>query len=343
LKQRDERFSMAVRGLQAAAVNCLIALALTLWGRMPFGTNFLYSQLIGLSIWALIDFGRLWLVDDWETQWVRLVLLVPVGVAGGYVLGTLAGDALLGRPLLEHWLATPRHALGMLAMSLVAGAVVTYYFLSRERLASLRQRELAARSLASESRLKLLEAQLEPHMLFNTLANLRALIGVDAARSQQMLDHLIAYLRATLRASRATTHPLGAEFDRVRDYLALMSVRMGPRLAFTLHLPRELAAEPVPTLLLQPLVENSVLHGLEGKVEGGRVDVAARRDGADLVLEVVDTGIGLGAPGAQEGEGFGLAQTRERLATLYGAAATVRLAAEAAGGVRATVRFPART
>jgi signal transduction histidine kinase len=341
--KRDQAWSMGLRLLQAAVVNSLIALGLTLWGSAPFGSNFLYSQLIGLSIWALIDFGRLWLVDDWERQWHRLVILVPFGVAGGYVLGTLAGDALLGRPALAHWVAQPRHALGMLAMSLLAGAAVTYYFLSRERLASLRQRELAARNLATESRLKLLETQLEPHMLFNTLANLRALIGTDPTRSQRMLDHLIAYLRATLQASRATTHPLRAEFDRLRDYLELMSIRMGPRLGFALQLPRELENEPVPTLLLQPLVENSVLHGLEGQVAGGRVTVSARRDGDDVVLEVVDTGVGLGASGAPAAEGFGMAQTRERLATLYGAAARVELGPGPSGGARATARFPARS
>jgi signal transduction histidine kinase len=341
--QRDEVWSMGLRGLQAAVVNTLIALGLTLWGSSSFASNFLYSQLIGLSIWGLIDFGRLWLVDDWDTQWHRLVILVPFGVAGGYVLGTLVGDALQGRPMLQHLVAQPRHALGMLAMSLLAGAVVTYYFLSRERLAAARQRELAARSLATESRLKLLETQLEPHMLFNTLANLRALIGVDAARSQQMLDHLIAYLRATLQASRATTHPLGAEFERVRGYLELMSIRMGPRLSFALQLPRELEDEPVPTLLLQPLVENSVLHGLEGQVAGGHVAISARREGRDVVLDVIDTGVGLGSAGEHDAQGFGLAQTRERLSTLYGAAAHVELVPGAAGGARATARFPARS
>jgi len=341
--KRDETWSIGLRFLQAAVVNSLIALGLTLWGRSSFGSNFVYSQLIGLSIWALIDFGRLWLIDDWDTQWHRLVILVPVGVAAGYVLGTLAGDGLHGRPVLAHWLAQPRHSLGMLAMSLVVGAVVTHYFLSRERLASARQRELAARGLATESRLKLLETQLEPHMLFNTLANLRALIGIDPARSQQMLDHLIAYLRATLQASRAATHPLRAEFDRVRDYLELMSIRMGPRLSFALQLPAELEDEPVPTLLLQPLVENSVLHGLEGRIAGGHVDVSARREGSDVVLEVTDTGSGLGAAGEQAVEGFGLAQTRERLATLYGAAARVELGPGATGGARAMARFPARS
>jgi len=129
----------------------------------------------------------------------------------------------------------------------------------------------------------------------------------------------------------------------VRDYLELMSIRMGPRLSFALQLPAELEDEPVPTLLLQPLVENSVLHGLEGRIAGGHVDVSARREGSDVVLEVTDTGSGLGAAGEQAVEGFGLAQTRERLATLYGAAARVELGPGATGGARAMARFPARS
>ena len=105
-----------------------------------------------------------------------------------------------------------------------------------------------------------------------------------------------------------------------------MSIRMGPRLSFALQLPRELENEPVPTLLLQPLVENSVLHGLEGQVAGGRVTVSARRDGERRACSTSSTPASASAPAdAQAGAGFGLAQTRERLATLYGAAARVEL------------------
>jgi LytS/YehU family sensor histidine kinase len=145
-----------------------------------------------------------------------------------------------------------------------------------------------------------------------------------------MLDHMIAYLRATLDASRATTHPLGSEFDRLRDYLELMAIRMGPRLTFTLELPPELAGLPVPTLLLQPLVENSIQHGLEPKVQGGRIHVRARSAEGQLVIEVEDSGVG--AEGStKKGAGFGLSQIRERLAALYGAAASLDFATSPAG------------
>jgi LytS/YehU family sensor histidine kinase len=151
---------------------------------------------------------------------------------------------------------------------------------------------------------------------------------------------MIAYLRATLGASLAATHTLQAEFDRLGDYLELMAIRMGPRLSYTLELPPELAQHPVPTLLLQPLVENSIKHGLEPKVEGGRITVSARREGEALVLEVLDTGVGLAITQEKDRPGFGMAQVRERLASTYGALTAIELVATPEGGTRATARFP---
>ena len=156
-----------------------------------------------------------------------------------------------------------------------------------------------------------------------------------------MLDRLIAYLRATLNASRATLHPLSAEFARVDDYVQLMKVRMGERLLPQLELPAELAAQPVPPLLLQPLVENAIKHGLEPNVDGGKLIVSAARDRDQLVLRVRDTGVGLQTSHG-DGTRFGIQQVRERLATLYGDRATLELAAasDAEGGTMATVRVP---
>jgi LytS/YehU family sensor histidine kinase len=189
----------------------------------------------------------------------------------------------------------------------------------------------------------LLQSQLEPHMLFNTLANLRVLIGIDPPRAQAMLDRLIAFLRATLSASRSTLHPLATEFERIGDYLALMGVRMGPRLQTRLSLPDELGAVGVPPLLLQPLVENSIKHGLEPQVAGGRIEVDARRDGDMLVLSVLDSGVGLGSAAPSGDSRFGLAQVRERLHTLYGSRASLELQDAAGGGTRARIRLPLPT
>jgi signal transduction histidine kinase len=332
---------MLRRGLLAACANTAIALALTAWGESGFGQNFVFSQLIGLCIWALIDFGQLWLVQDWDRQWWRVVLLVPLGVVVGYALGSLLGARLLGHDLLQHWTSAPRDTIGLLLMSLLAGAVGTYFFMSRERLASARQRELAAQRQAAEAQLKLLQTQLEPHMLFNTLANLRVLVASDPPRAQAMIDRLVAFLRSTLDASRATQHALGQEFERLRDYLELMQVRMGPRLRFSLEIPASLSMHQVPPLLLQALVENAIKHGLEPKLDGGSVSVRARLDSGMVVIDVCDTGAGLAHPAAAPG--FGLAQVRERLSSAYGASASfdMRGNPDGSGGVTSTVRFPA--
>jgi len=334
------------RALVVAGFNTVLALALTVAGQHGFGQNLLYSQLIGISIWGLIDGGRLVLAPRGGSSAPAMTGLVVLAVLVGYVGGSAAGDLLLGLAPLE---SLRRHAgatAALLLMSLAAGGFGTYYFTSRELLARARLAQEEAQRQASEARLKLLETQLEPHMLFNTLANLRALIGLDPAAAQQMLDRLNDYLRATLSASRATRHPLAAEFERLRDYLELMAVRMGPRLAYSLDLPDELRAVPVPPLLLQPLVENAIRHGLEPQVAGGRIEVRARRHGALLQLVVGDTGAGLPTlPRAPESApaghgGFGLTQVRERLATAFGPQASLELTAGDPRGTAAILQFP---
>ncbi len=326
----------------AVALNTLIAMGITWVGSSSFWGNLIFSQCIGLTIGLLIHTGIHTLIKDWETQWRRLSAILPLGVVAGFLLGTRLGDLLTGSNTNAYWTERPERALGFLAMSLAAGAALTYYFVSRAQLAKEKQLAEIAQRQATESRLKLLETQLEPHMLFNTLANLRVLVVRDPQGAVQMLDHLIAYLRATLSASRASSHTLGEEFDRLRDYLELMAVRMGPRLQFTLDLPDDLRRQAVPPLLLQPLVENSIQHGLEPQVGGGSITVSASRNGNTLALIVQDTGAGLGQPSAprEHAGGFGLTQVRERLATLYGSEATINLIAAHAGGTRATITFP---
>ena len=257
----------------------------------------------------------------------------------GFGAGTLLGDLWCQCSTRARWQATPGALATVLVITTLATVAASFFFYSRAKAEHLQRHMAQAQHEATQARLKLLEAQLEPHMLFNTLANLRVLIGIDPVRAQTMLDHMIAYLRATLAASRATSHPLQAEFDRLRDYLELMSIRMGPRLRYSLDLPPDLASNPVPTLLLQPLVENAIKHGLEPKVEGGSVTVTARRENGQIVLEVADTGVGLApapAGGPANAAGFGVGQVRERLATLYGDAASLTLqrADDDAGGAR---------
>ncbi|MDH4449494.1 MAG: histidine kinase [Rhodoferax sp.] len=337
-----------LRGLKVLVLNTVIAIAITLFDKHSLGLNLVYSHCIGISIWAYIEGANHFFVDNWQVHVHRLLYIVPVAVVLGYVTGHLLTDLILGTTSFQYWKQAPRMALGMLFVSLVAGGTICWVFVSREQLAAERQNLEVARRQASEAQLKLLESQLEPHMLFNTLANLRALIAVDPPRAQTMLDHLIAYLRTTLQASRTAPggrHTLADEFARLRDYLELMAIRMGPRLRYELDLPPALRDLTVPPLLLQPLVENSIQHGLEPKVEGGHIRIAAALADDMLQLEVHDTGMGADPSrwqahaGAQAVQGFGLQQIRERLASAFGDRAALQLVAAPGGGVCARITF----
>jgi LytS/YehU family sensor histidine kinase len=332
--------------LPVLAVNTVIALGLTALVAGEFAHNLVYSHCIGISIWCLMALASYFWLSNPNQQWRRLFFIVPVAVTLGYVLGLYGAAWLLNHQIEGLWSQHPREVLGYLLMSLAAGGALTYYFMSREQIAAANadmayaaaQTE-SARRQATESRLMLLQSQLEPHMLFNTLANLRALINTNSSAATAMLDHLNAYLRATLNASRASSHSLQTEFDRLRDYLELIAVRMGPRLRYSLELPDALAQLSIPPLLLQPLVENAIKHGLEPKVEGGSISVIARLEAGQLILEVSDTGVGL-PPEPGLALGFGLAQVRERLATSYAAQGSLSLQANAGTGTRACVSLP---
>jgi len=322
----------------------------------PFVRTLIYSLCIGLSIQLLIEGGRYGLAGwmrkrgldspSLRENWPGWQWMLPWSVGAavvGYYCGSLLADAITGGQHTHSPFGNNLRALSLILMfSLGFTLAAVWFFYSRSRMLTLQALTQAAERSAAESQLKLLQSQLEPHMLFNTLANLRVLIGTDPARAQAMLDRLIAFLRATLAASRSGSHALADEFERIGDYLALMAVRMGPRLTVRVDLPESLRALPVPPLLLQPLVENSIRHALEPKVQGGRIDLSAARDGDALVLRVRDTGIGLANVPASNGTKFGLRQVRERLAALYGARASLTLeeAPGEEGGTLATVRLP---
>jgi LytS/YehU family sensor histidine kinase len=162
-----------------------------------------------------------------------------------------------------------------------------------------------------------------------------------------MVDRLISFLRATLAASRHGDANLKEEFDRLRDYLELISIRMGPRMKFSLHLPEEVATATVLPLMLQPLVENAVRHGIEPAIDGGSIDVTAGVEGEELRLIVADSGIGFAGSSPRIdgglGEGFGLAQIRERLQTAYGDAAKMAIEsprADIGSGTRVILTLP---
>lgn len=330
---------VSIRHMFAGTVvlNTLIAVAITLFGSSShshgFAVNFVFSQCIGLSTWALIDLPRRRLWPTRPSPFVPMIAIVLVAATVGWYGGSLLGGLILGIPGQPTSIGM-NAAVGFLALTLAAGFGGTVYFSTRERLA-------ASEKLAAEARLKLLTAQIEPHFLFNTLANLQALIATDTTRAQTMLAHLDQYLRASLTAARSESATLGEEFSLLNDYLEIIAIRMGARLAFTLDLPAELARHALPPMLLQPLVENAIRHGLEPKIEGGHVQVKAHQEGAQLVFCIADNGLGLSRSASHTaGTGLGITHVRERLAATYGRAARVDIHDNPAGGATVTLRIP---
>ncbi len=190
-----------------------------------------------------------------------------------------------------------------------------------------------------QAQMRMLQAQIEPHFLFNTLANIQTQIARSPDKANAMLDNFIAYLRQTLSASRAQEGTLKQEFDLLRNYLEILKIRMGERLQFDLELDPSLQDTALPPMLLQPIVENALKHGLEPKVEGGRVRVRATREENTLRLVVEDNGLGFGEHADSKGTGVGLANLRERLRLLYEGVATLAIV-DANPGTRVEMNIP---
>ena len=190
----------------------------------------------------------------------------------------------------------------------------------------------------TEAQMAALQAQVEPHFLFNTLALIGRLIETDPPEAAKVHAHLIAYLRSALpqmRSSGGAT--LGKQLELSKAYLAIMQARMKERLAVRFEVPDFLGSAPFPPMMLQTLIENAIKHGLEPKIAGGTILVRARVDGATLIVDVCDDGVGIDL---HADEGVGLANIRERLQLLYGAQAELVIEAPISGGACASVRIP---
>ncbi|MES2117083.1 MAG: histidine kinase [Pseudomonadota bacterium] len=189
-----------------------------------------------------------------------------------------------------------------------------------------------------EARLAALQAQVEPHFLFNTLALIGQLIETDPPQAARIHAHLIDYLRATLPQMRAKGNgTLGRQLEMARAYLAIMQARMKSRLAVSIDVPPEMQSASFPPMMLQILIENAIKHGLEPKIEGGRIDIRASVAGSQLQVDVIDDGVGFST---HAGDGMGLANVRERLQLLYGTRAELVIEAPLTGGARTTIRLP---
>jgi len=305
--------------------------------------HFFDNLVVGLALLASIAWTRRKPVASAWIESARLLVAVCVSTAGANLCLAIADFGLTS----DVWVP---FAVGETVRWAVLGSFLALVdaFRQRRLRAGARAREVivaeaALRAQTEVAQMQLLEAQIEPHFLFNTIANLRRTWRVDPALGLRMHDNLLVYLRAALPQMRSAVGTLGEEAELVRAYLELFALRMGARLAFSMEVPGPLAALPFPRMMLITLVENAIKHGLMPSEHGGKVRVEARGDPGQLVVSVVDDGVGFGA--AQTGgTGVGLANIRARLATQYGGAAGLLIESGTSGlaplGVCASIRLP---
>ncbi len=229
-------------------------------------------------------------------------------------------------------------------LAMLLSATGTYFFITRKRL-KLRGESLEKERIkraevekeALEAKFRILQAQIEPHFLFNTLSNVVSLIDTDPARGKAMLLDLTRYLRTSLARTMPDKTTLNQEMQMISAYLNIQKIRMGERLNFRLEIPEDTRQLPLPPMLLQPLVENAVKHGLEPKIDGGKIAIRASRDRGLLKIDVTDTGLGLTSFNSG---GVGLRNVRERIGLLYGDQGRFTLLENAPSGVQATIEVP---
>jgi sensor histidine kinase YesM len=323
-----------------AVVSSLIALLLTLMqDQSNWVEELITSNMIGFSIYGCVRAlhgaagNRLGLA-------ATLIIGVPLGIVIGGKIATLFGfwdfiSMFAANPLRE-WRSI---SVNLLLAASAAAFIVVSSTAARYRL----ELEVEQRRLAEASRsqavaeLALLQAQIEPHFLFNTLAHVQSAIEQDPATGKQILENLIRYLRGTLRRTRSSQSTLAQEQELIEALLVIASIRLGPRLRHVIDISDSLGKAMLPPLLLQPLVENAIKHGIEPAIDGGEIRLEAQRIDETLVLRVLDTGVGMGAAGP---EGIGLANVRARLASLYGEAGRLTLQPHPVRGVIAELRLP---
>ncbi len=321
------------------AVNALIGVGLHYIQGMRLADCMVYSQAIGLSIYA---FAMLLtrLFGTARALGKALLIAVPLGCLLGIALGSLiTGDGLL---------ASAHGRVGILVapvlLALLIGSGASYYFYSlsllSERQALLKQAELAralVRQRLGEAQLKMLQAQIEPHFLFNTLSNVISLIDERPQDARRMLVDLTQLLRRSLLRARADSLPLAEEMSDIHAYLDIQKHRMGPRLRYWIEVDPELESTRIAPYLVQPLVENAIRHGLEPQIDGGELRISARRRGEQLLIEVADTGRGLRS---DQAPGVALANIRARLSAMYGTRGELSLHPNAPAGVVSRLVLP---
>lgn len=316
------------------------------WNMSFFEAAVLINVIVFLLLWSVLAvwFGY----RKFHGKVLRYMLLTPLLALFGACVGAVLGAMLKGLNPFE-WLIDRPQVRHIVVAALVFGFL---YSLFTAIIAHLRNREYAALATKlelerresvlscqlAESRLKMLQLQIEPHFLFNTLGSAQQLAASRAPEAARLIGDLICFLRATIPSMRGEYTTLAQEATLARAYLAIMQVRLGPRLAFSVTIPCELESFQLPPGILITLVENAIKHGIEPHPPGGEIKVTAVRDDGGVVVTVADTGAGISSV---PGQGIGLANIRERLQLLCGDRAELCLSENEPRGFVARLDLPA--
>ena len=350
-----------LRNILLTAIMCGVIIALIVLTIAAFGGQLTWARIQEIAIFSLaIGYVQHFLYTlviatarrkrSWAPLLMHpLTLSLVVPVAGIYVGFVVALAVMSGGSRFFSFNEGWREFVFSACIAVAIGWVL-WEATEASRLREVSRRERAeleaAAALSDKERataeLKTLRAQVEPHFLYNTLANVLSLIDREPATAKHMTERLIGYLRHTLDASRRDNATVGDELAIVNDYLEILRLRMGDRLAFSIDATDEVRAIPLSPMLLQPLVENAIKHGLEPKIEGGSISVTATVHGSILQIRIADTGLGFGVATDTAGSGSGLTNVRARLKALYGDAATLTIE-QPATGTRICISLPMAT
>ena len=325
--------------------NTLVAVGIAHWtGKLSFLEAMSIVNLFVFSLAGVI-FGAWFGFRRYARKFMRTLVLMMIFAIGGAFLGAGSSGWLHGEGLV-HFLRTnwvPVLAAGAITgfalaalSALIAHLRNREYVSLAERLRLESKQEQLSRQIA-ETRLHLLQAQIEPHFLFNTLASAQQLAAGKAPEAAQLLSHLTRFLRAAMPRLRDGEATLGQEIDMINAYLAIMQARLGDRLRYSVDVDPALHPLRFPSLMLMTLVENAIKHGIEPLKEGGEISVTVSRTASRLVANVTDTGMGLADV---VGAGVGLDNIRERLRVRFGAAGSLKLSANEPRGFAARLEIP---
>ena len=324
----------------ALVYNTAVGLFLTAVTPYSLSTNLVYAQCVGFAIYAAVRVSCR-LLDLPRPGLISAAIGIPLGGLVGFALATWVKGFTLAEVLETH----PDVALITTATALIFGILAIWHFHDEARMLEAQAEARAERlqrveqeALASRTQLALLQAQIEPHFLFNTLSNVVGLIEAQPTVARTMLLDLTSLLRTSLARTRQPIVTLGEELDLLRAYLGIMAVRMGDRLRWQIEADDTALALHLPPLLVQPLVENAIRHGLEPKAEGGHLAIRCRHEADMAIIEVEDSGCGF--VDTADADSVGLANVRERLRAYYGSAASLTIESNAFGGVTACLHLP---